>query len=466
MSWKTLWACLLTLMLSVFTAAPVQAQTADGEPEVLRIERGHSLIFDRRRPVKQVILGDPAVIDVEGLSPQQFRVKGLELGTTNLLVIFADNPSRPLELRVVVQQDLSELLQRIDGIVAGGSAPSAYPVNGRLVLDGMVDSVQHLEQIAAVARLYDEDFVNLMSVGGDHQVQLEVLFAEISRSGLRQLGINALWGDSILGIGLQSPGSVATTTVVTASNEIGIGNQQGVGTVNAAGGGTFNIAGIFADPLNLSAVLSVLEESGVSQILAQPTLTALSGQQAEFLSGGEIPVPAAQNAGQVGITYKEYGIRLTFIPTVLGEQVIDVRVYFEVSDLDVSNSVRLTGIEIPAFVSRKSSSHLRIESGKTFAMAGLLSENSRSTVQRLPILGDIPVLGMLFRNVLHSRDESELMIFVTPKLVRPMAPEEVPLPPGKSINFNPTDIELFLFGAHSKVGSKTAEPTGPMGLER
>ena len=456
---KMLWACALSLLLSMSLIGPAQAQ--DDTSQAIRLERGHSIIYDQGRAVKQIILGDPQVVDVVSLSPQQFRLNGLEVGTTNLLVVFADDPTRPVSYELYVQQDLSGLIQRISDIVGDGPAPKAYPVNGRLVLDGTVDSVLHLEQIAAVAKLYDEDFVNLMSVGGDHQVQLQVVFAEVNRSGLRQLGLNALYGDNFLGLALQSPGQIFTSQVLRSSAS---NINQGYTYPNTSD--AFNVLGVFGAPINLSGILSVLEQNGVSKILAQPTLVSLSGQQAEFLAGGEIPIPTAQQGNQIAIQYKEYGVKLTFVPTVLGEDVIDVRAYVEVSDIDNNNAIRLTGIEIPAFVSRKSSSHMRVESGKTFAMAGMLQETNRTTIQKVPILGEIPVLGALFRTVDAQRDETELMIFVTPRLVRPMSPEEVPPAPGMTEDFNPNDFELFLLGLDHRVGSRTAEPTGPIGLER
>jgi pilus assembly protein CpaC len=453
---------LLACTLLFFTlSVPAQAQESRDNEE-LRIERGHSFIYDRGRVIKQIILGDPDVISVESLSPTQFRIKGLAVGTTDLWVVYTDNPNAPVSYNIVIQQDLSQLIERIDAIVGdAGSTPQAYPINGRLVLEGSVPSVQKLEQIAAVAELYDEEFVNLMSVGGDHQVQLQVVFAEVNRSGLRQMGLNALYGDNFLGIGMQTPGQVGSSLV----SRTDISNINAGQTV-ASSADAFNVLGIFGAPINLSAILSVLEQNGVSKTLAQPTLTALSGQQAEFLVGGEVPIPVAQTGARISVEYREYGVKLTFVPTVLGEEVIDVRVYMEVSDVDSNNAVRLTGIEIPAFTSRKSSSHLRVESGKTFAMAGMLQETSRSTIQRVPLLGEIPLIGALFRTVDHERDETELMIFVTPRLVRPMSPEDLPALPGTTENYNPNDFELFLLGLDHQAGSRTAEPTGPIGLER
>lgn len=458
----------LPLMLGLLST-PALAQerpSAWSSPEEreatwLNVELGHSIIFDEGRAVKQIIVGDSSVINVESLSPEQFRIKGSAVGNTNVWVVFNDSPRDPVPYDITVHQDLSGLIRRIDAITAGEEAPRAYPINGRLVLEGEVRDVQTLEQVAAVARLYDEEFVNLMSVGGDHQVQLQVVFAEVNRSGMRALGINGSWGDNILGFALQTPALIGNSFATRPEL-----SQVNSGITQAFSSDTFNLVGSLGAPVNLAAILSVLESNGVSKILAQPTLVALSGQQAEFLAGGEIPIPVSQIGSRISIDFKEYGVKLTFVPTVLGQDVIDVRVYVEVSDIDNNNAIRLTGIDIPAFISRKTSSHLRVDNGMTFAMAGMLQETSRSTTQQIPILGDIPVIGALFRTIEHDRDETELMIFVTPRLVRPMAPDEVPMPPGAAENHNPTDFELFLLGMDHQPGSRTVEPTGPIGLER
>ena len=452
---------MLKMLVCALFSGLFRSAHAQDDDAWLPVEAGHSIIYNEGRPIKQIIMGNPELISIESLSPEQFRIKGLNVGNTNIWVVFADAPDSPVSYDITVHQDLSDLIRRIDTITGGVESPNAYPVNGRLVLEGTVRDVLTLEQIAAVAKLYDEEFVNLMTVGGDHQVQLQVVFAEVNRTGLRQLGLNGMWGDNFLGVSMQTP-SIISSAIVTRSEL----DRINYGATYPFTSDAFNILGTFAEPVNLSAILSVLEQNGVSKILAQPTLTALSGQQAEFLAGGEIPIPVAQTGSRISIEFKEYGVKLTFVPTVLGNDVIDVRMYLEVSDLDTTNSIRLTGIEIPAFISRKTSSHLRVESGMTFAMAGMLQETMRSTTAQIPILGDIPILGALFRTVDHERDETELMIFVTPRLVRPMAADEVPAPPGTTENHNPTDFELFLLGMDHKTGSQSAEPTGPIGLER
>jgi pilus assembly protein CpaC len=219
-------------------------------------------------------------------------------------------------------------------------------------------------------------------------------------------------------------------------------------------------------PINAAAIFSVTDDYRLTKTLNQPTLIALSGQQAEFLSGGKIPVPAPGGVGTIQVAFEQYGTRLVFTPTVLAGDVIDLRVYVEVSSLDFSTVTRLAGLEIPGFNVQSAKTHLRVGSGMTFAMAGLLQKSTQYEKAQFPLLGDIPIVGNLFRYIRHRRDERELMIFVTPRLVRPMGPGEVPAAPGTSEDNNTTDVQFFLFGMDRRPGSRTAEPAGSIGLQR
>jgi pilus assembly protein CpaC len=454
--------CSAALALGVAAARPAQATDQfDPGAEWIDVEVGQSFIFRQPRPIARVLISDDQVAELKLLEEGQFQVRGRAVGTTDLWIWYRDTPSDPVKYELTIHRDLSDLIRRVDQLV-DGTPPRIYPLESRLVAEGPVNSVQTLEQIANMASVYDEDFVNLMSVTGDHQIQLRVVFAEVNRTALREMGLNSMYGGSnALGIGLDGPTSTGA----------GLVNRPGLSDINrgqvvAPAAEAFNVLGIFGNPVNLSAILSVLETNSVSKVLAQPTLVALSGQQAEFLAGGEIPIPVAQFGNRISIEFKEYGVKLVFVPTVLGENVVDVRVYVEVSDVDSATAIRVTGIEIPGFLSRKTQSHLRMESGTTFAMAGMLHDSVRATYAKVPLLGDIPIVGSLFRYVQHRHNETELMIFVTPELVRPMASGEVPPPPGTTMDFNPNDFEFFLLGLDHRVGSRTAEPTGPIGLVR
>jgi len=450
-------------------STPAQAQQA--ATQWVDVPLGQSFIYQESRDIQRVLVSDNDIAELKQLTPGQFQIRGLAVGSTDLWVWFKDAPDKPVSYTLTVHSDLSDMIRRVDQTVQT-SPPRVYPLMDRLVVEGPVADVETLERVAAVARIYDPEFVNLMTVSGDHQIQLEVVFAEVDRRAMRELGINAIWGDNALGLAMEGPASVPSASGLReAASNLNLGSLQGATT------GTFQILGSFGGAVDLTAIMSVLEQYDVSKILARPTLVALSGQQAEFLAGGEIPIPVAQQGNKISVEFKEYGVKLVFVPTVLGGDVVDMRVYVEVSDIDTSNSVRTTGIEIPAFLSRKSQSHLRLQSGMTFAMAGMINDTSRQTTARVPLLGQIPLVGTLFRYVKHERSESELLIFVTPRLVRPMAPGEVPTLPTAYEDNNPNDLELFLLGMDHHMSSKdddgaddaqarSGQPQGTVGLAR
>jgi pilus assembly protein CpaC len=230
-------------------------------------------------------------------------------------------------------------------------------------------------------------------------------------------------------------------------------------------GGTYGVHG-WLGTIDLLAMLNIVEEYSLGKILAQPTLVSLSGQSSTFLAGGEVPLVQSQALGQSMTTFKPYGINLAFTPTVLAGNVIDILMSLEISEVDYGSTVRTGGGETPGFFTRKGSHHLRIESGMTFAVAGLIEESTSFARSSIPGLGSLPLVGALFRNVKHLRDEREVIVFITPRLVRPLAPGEVPAVPGSTENNNPSDFELFLLGTSSRPGSRTASPTGAIGLQR
>jgi pilus assembly protein CpaC len=411
------------------------------------------------KDVINVSLTDDAIAYIQYVAELDIiMLQGKQVGTTDLIV---NTKKGPDIFEVTVHQDLSGLIRRIDAIVEG-EPPQIYPLKGRIVVEGVIDDLNTLEQVSMVAKIYDSDFVNLMSVRGDHQVQLEVVFAEVSRTGLRELGVN-FWG--------QPPGQFQGRVVGPASSTAAGGNAT-YSPLDAAGNALvpppsasgFKIIAGLTDLFHV--YVSILDDYKLAKVLAQPTVVALSGQKGEFLAGGEVPIPSASGAGQVQIEFKEYGIGLSFVPTVLAGDVIDLQVETEVSEPDYSVASRLTGVEVPGFATRKTKSHVRVDSGMTFALAGLLLEETQFSKAQIPVLGDIPIIGSIFRYVRHQRVEKELIIFVTPRLVRPLAPGEMPAPPGTTEDNNPGDFAFFLLGMQRRPGSRTAKPTATIGLDR
>jgi pilus assembly protein CpaC len=457
----------LALPCALFGAAMVygpishEAHAQDERADWLDIEVGKSVVLVTPRTPTAIATTDPEVVNFEVLGEaSKIQVQGLSIGTTDLVVQFGPGIP-PMIYELTVHRDLSDLIRRIDAIVEG-EPPAVYPLDERIVIEGEVDDLDTLEQVALVARIYDENFVNLMQVRGDHQVQLEVIFAEVSRTGIKDLGINALYGDSQLAAGLISPTS-GTGTIAQHGSATALNN----GLLNAPSAGVYNMS-VWASQIDLATILSVLDDYNLGKILAQPTLVALSGQHSEFLAGGEVPIPTSQGSSSANVTinYREFGVHLTFVPTVLAGDVIDVRMQVEVSEPDYAIGTRVTGLEVPGFISRKGKTHLRIESGMTFAVAGLLSESSTFQRTAVPGLGRIPLIGALFRRVKHVREENEVVIYVTPRLVRPLAPGEIPAPPGTTENNNPSDFELFFLGMDHRPGTRTVKPTGAVGLMR
>jgi len=449
-------AVLLPLLLLFAPAAFAQQET-----DWLDIELGKSIVLETPRNVSAIAITDPAVADVVPLAAaNKLQIQGKAVGSTDLVVQLGSGTA-PIIYEITVHQDLSDLIRRVDSIVEG-EPPRVYPLRERIVVEGAVADLETLEQISLVASIYDEKFINLMTVQGDHQVQLEVVFAEVSRTALRELGMNFLWGTDALGIGITGPQAGPGSVLNPALN--GIINA---GEVAGAAAGVFQVA-TYISQIDLAAIISIMADYKLSKILAQPTLVVLSGQQGEFLAGGEIPIPSPSGTagGGIQIEYHEYGVKLVFVPTVLGGDVIDMRVQVEVSEIDFANGTRITGIEVPAFIARKTRSHLRVDNGMTFAMAGLLLDSTVYGRSEIPGLGRIPIIGTLFRYTRHVREETELLIMVTPRLVRPLGPGEIPAPPGTTEDNNPNDIELFLLGMDHKSGSRSAKPTAEVGLQR
>jgi pilus assembly protein CpaC len=447
-------APLLALITALLTMLGSVAHAQDGRSEWLEIELGKSIVIELPEVPRAISVTNPTVADIIQLgSPKRWQVQGKRIGTTDLIIQFSgDIP--PMLHEVTVHRDLSDLIRRIDSLVES-DPPRVYPLNDNIVIEGIVDDLDSLERIAMIATIYDPNFVNLMRVRGDHQVQLEVIFAEVSRTGMRKMGVNILWSGS--------QGGAGALNGLASDPPLGGGLSLLEFTPSA---GAWTLYGAVLQGINVFAAINILDQYGLAKVIAQPTLVSLSGQQAEFLAGGEVPVPTPNAQGNVTIKFREFGTRMLFIPTVLADDVIDVQINLEMSALDDAISARLNGLPVPGFSSRKVVSHVRLKSGMTFAIAGLLTERISMTRDEVPGLGRIPILGALFRSVSHEREETELLVYVTPRLVRPMAPGEVPPILGTTENNNPSDLALFLLGATRRAKSRTATPTGDVGLQR
>jgi pilus assembly protein CpaC len=361
--------------------------------------------------------------------------------------------------------------------------------NDSVVLEGIVSSGPAADRAVQLAETYAPGkVVNLLSVGSSQQVMLEVRFSEVRRSALKQFGLSSFLsggggngfngaiggGAGVVGAGPPTLGAIADSFGILQRN--------------------FNILGLSVD-----ATLDALERKGVVTTLAEPTLVALSGQTASFLAGGEFPVPIVRGggdedesiSGQVTVEFKPFGVSLAFTPTVLADGVINLVVAPEVSAIDNSASIVINNLRIPGLQTRRAKTVVELRDGESFAMAGLLRRDFQDTVRQFPVLGSIPIIGTLFRSTNFQRDETELVIIVTPRLVAPVRASAMKLPTDRVRP--PEEADLFVlgrtdtavgpapeFGVNNRPGqqqpapvtatvpggSATAKPAGPTGLER
>ncbi|HSY41836.1 MAG TPA: type II and III secretion system protein family protein [Polyangia bacterium] len=420
----------------------------------LALETGQNRLLILTEPIGRVSVADPRVADLKVITPVQLLLTSRGVGTTDLTLW--NKHDEPLVLALQVTRNLDRLKSQLADLFPDEKI-TVSTAGDLVVLSGEVSDVRVPERAAEVAQLHAEKVANLIKVVGNQQVQLEVKFAEVSRSSLRQLGINFFHQDAggRFVAGVVNPGQAPDA--FTAVPGTGSGLTPGIQGAAGAGFSLF-FSGLPTFPF--SAILNILEQSGLAKTLAEPTLVALSGQEAKFLVGGEFPVPIASSLGAVSVVWKKFGIILNFTPTVISDGALHLKLSTEVSDVDPSRSVTISGTSIPGLTSRQSETTVRLADGQSFAIAGLLSDRIQSTISKIPLLGDIPILGALFRSVNYQRNETELLVVVTAHLAKPVAPHDAPhLPTENELN-DPNDIQLFLFGSVS--GGRADDSGGTM----
>jgi pilus assembly protein CpaC len=423
------------------------------QPQRLSLTVGKSVVISSSEPVKRVSLGSQDVADAIVLTPRQISVIGKATGVTNLILWGADDKISSV-IDIQVSPDVSRLGEMIQKILPEEKNLHIDATHDSLTLSGTVSSTSRLSQALALAEVHspkDGKIVNLVEVAGVHQVMLEVRVAEMSKSLGRRLGFNWSYVSSSGKIGLSSLNNLVTLPP-TGFPSTGLEVSQ---SINA-------IFRFVSKGTPWTIFIDALKENGLLKVLAEPTLITLSGKPASFLAGGEFPVPVPQPgssaAGATAITveYKPFGIGLHFTPTVLSNKKISMEVNPEVSDLDFSNAISIGGFVIPAIATRRLSTTIELADGQSFAIAGLLKDDVRETISKYPIVGDIPVLGALFRSSAFQRKETELVVIVTPHLVKPLDMAKQALPTDHFIE--PDDFEFYLLGhmeGEEKLGSKS-----------
>jgi pilus assembly protein CpaC len=415
-----------------------EASEADGLTRHLAIERGKSIFAHTDFRVKRVSVGDPKLLEVVVLSPQQIQLVAKDVGATNVLLW--DSKGEP---KAAIQVDVgaagTDLERRLRGFLPSSEIKVTATGQG-LVLSGSVPSAVAAEQALVLTRAFvgstGSDIVNLLEVGGNHQVMLKVVIAEMSRTVTREFGTNF---NALIKAG---NGNIAIAGLLGGlTSPAGDGNVLLSEAVNVAAG--FSQFGALRQ---LQVFLDVLDERGLTRILAEPTLVARSGKSASFLVGGEIPIPIAQGGafGSITVEYHHFGVGLKFTPTVLGPNRIHLEVEPEVSQPDFTFGTEVGGTLVSAFNTRRAATSIELENGQSFVIAGLLNEELRQQVSQYPLLGQIPLLGALFRSSKYQRNETELVIMITPSLVKPLGPGPHRLPTDSFID--PSPWEFYAMG--------------------
>jgi len=437
-------ALLLTAPVSALPVAPVAPAMHTG---TLEVPVNKSEVLRTDRPFARAMIGSAEIADVLPLSDRSVYVLGKKAGATTLTLY--DRSSTLIGVvDVTVGPDVIGLRRQLADLFPQSKIDATLS-NDSIVLQGVLDSSVAVDRAMQLASTYaPEKVVNMLGVGSSQQVMLEVRFSEMTRQVARQIGVNSAFrsnGGSFLG----GTGSAApTTSLLTDKNGRPIVDISGLSNTFGIIGGLTHIGN-----LQIGAVLDALENKGIITTLAEPNLVALSGQTASFLAGGEFPIPVPQNTtvgsannsgANITIEFKPFGVSLAFTPTVLEDGVINMLVEPEVSELDPTASVNINGLVIPGLKTRRAKTMIELRDGQSFAIAGLLKKNFQDTIKQFPVLGSLPIIGALFRSSGFQRDDSELVIVVTPRLVRPTTPDRIALPTDRVQS--PRELEIFLNG--------------------
>ncbi len=435
----------LTISVSGIAATAPTIASADnlrvlksGTSSRLQVPLNRAIVVESDTPFAELSIANPGIADLSSLSDRTIYVLGKLPGTTTLTLF--DAAGRLItNVDVVVTPDLSEFKERLRQILPGEKI-EVRSANDGIVLSGVVTSAPKLARALELAERYAPERVsNLMSVGGIQQVMLKVRFAEMQRNVSKSLSAS-----------LSLSGGLGSD----------VGIRGGTGGLTTNGGSTAAIAGSLpetntntgavlfgfnAGSTQVGILLEALEQKGVVRFLAEPNLVALSGQEAKFLAGGEYPVPVAQADDRTSVEFKPFGVELSFIPRVVDKDLINLELKAAVSAIDPANGVTVDGgFTIAAFSRRETSTTVEMRDGESFAIAGLLQDDFTDSSSQLPWIGDVPILGALFRSANYQRRQTELVIIISAHLVTPTRGEALALPTDRIKP--PTEQDLFLYG--------------------
>lgn len=428
-------AICLGLVGTVRAGAGQEKEATKGPEKTVRVFASQSVLLDSNVNIKRVSVARAETADVMVVSPKQMLVIGKSLGTTTL--VYWSEEEVPTSVDIIVGIDVEQVRSDLQKVAPEESFEISSS-GETLVLSGTVSSEGAQTRLADAAKAYAKTVVNLLKVAKLEQVLLQIRVSEVDRSMAKELGFNFLFEQSTY------RGSVSPANAFMPF----FGNLRS----SPVGPDTS-----FSDAMNIfvakpgafpkfAGFLRVLHDKGGLKTLAEPNLVVANGAEGKFLVGGEFPIVYNTSAGgssSFAISYKEFGIRLNFQPKIAGNGDIYMKVSQEVSELDFANAVILSGFRIPALKSRKAESGLQLADGQTFVLAGLIDNKTNRQVTKIPLLGDIPILGALFRNTRYSNTQTELMVMVTPKIVRPLNKEEIPALPTETSKPEETGPDLL-----------------------
>ncbi|MAU40288.1 MAG: hypothetical protein CMF31_01580 [Kordiimonas sp.] len=444
----TTWVSIVAGIMMATGLTPVHSITSSHAANVINpdnarinVEVSKGTLIKLKHPANNVFIADPDIADIQVKSPTLVYVYGKKQGETSIYAV-SEKDTILYSGAVTVHHNLGNLREAISSVMPDARIDvKAY--QGLLVLTGHVDSPEEAEEARTMAETFigkKHTIINRVNVATPTQVNLRVKIAEVGRDTMKQLGFN--W-ESFLSSGNATVGIFQGADVFDVVPSV-FDPTQPVREIFTGNQGTNSIYGSFqTGNLDINGIIDALEEEGVLSVLAEPNLTALSGEQAKFLAGGEYPIPTLDD-GEVVIDYKEFGVSLEFMPTVLDDKKINLKVKPEVSELSSSGAITLNGFNIPALSTRRAETTVELGSGQSFAIAGLLQNTMTRDLGKIPGLGDLPILGALFQSDRFQRRETELVIIVTPYIVRPHKDSQMALPTDGLKA--PTDLERYLKG--------------------
>jgi len=444
--------CIVALTLFGFTYPALGGDLLDRVKnqeiaQVVRLKVGHSKVLKTPFSLTRISVADPDIADLILINEREIYVNGLAPGVTNITMW---GKSRFTSATVTVEADLTLLKEKLHQILPKEKI-GAEAAGESIVLSGEVSGPVAQSTALSLALPYaggkKEKVVNLMHVGGVQQVMLEVRVAEINRLIAERIGVNFNAVAPGGNFGVNQINSLAPISALVRSFG-GTAAAPGTSFTQALSPNLTAIGGWTAAGTLWTVFLDLLKQQNLGRVLAEPNLVTTSGQKASFLAGGEFPVPVPQSgiggAATITIEWKKFGVQLDFTPVVLNDNKIAVKVHPIVSELDFTLGIQLESFTVPGLRSREMDTHIEVQDGQTFSIAGLLSDTSRNIINKFPVLGDIPVLGVLFRSTTYQKNETELVALVTPHLVKPMAPGAARLPTDKWID--PSDVDTYLLG--------------------